>query len=92
MPKESVSQMLTQAKPFVAVIFLQFGFAGMSIITKFALNQGMSQHVLVVYRNAVAFVFIAPFALVFDRYVRIISAFPSLVSLTYVLYLFLLCN
>ncbi|KAL6123746.1 hypothetical protein ACLB2K_076264 [Fragaria x ananassa] len=70
MPKESVSQMLTQAKPFVAVIFLQFGFAGMSIITKFALNQGMSQHVLVVYRNAVAFVFIAPFALVFDRKIR----------------------
>ncbi|KAM5556286.1 WAT1-related protein [Rosa sericea] len=70
MPKESVSRMLTQAKPFVAVILMQFGLAGMPIITKFALNQGMSQHVLVVYRHAVAFVFITPFALFFDRKIR----------------------
>ncbi|OMO96960.1 Drug/metabolite transporter [Corchorus olitorius] len=41
--------------------------AGMSIIAKFALNQGMSQHVLVVYRHAIATLVIAPFALVFDR-------------------------
>ncbi|XP_050385592.1 WAT1-related protein At2g39510 [Argentina anserina] len=84
MPKESVSHMLTQAKPFVAVIFLQFGLAGMSIITKFALNQGMSQHVLVVYRNVVAFVLIAPFALVFDRKIRpkmTLSVFVKIVLL-----------
>lgn len=67
MSKESSSRMLTRAKPFVAVILMQFGFAGMSIISKLALNKGMSQHVLVVYRHAVATVFIAPFALVFDR-------------------------
>ncbi|MBA0781486.1 hypothetical protein Gotri_002410 [Gossypium trilobum] len=56
-----------QTKPFVAVILLQFGFAGMSLISKYALNQGMSQHVLVVYRHAVATLVIAPFALVYDR-------------------------
>ncbi|KAK3232225.1 hypothetical protein Dsin_004106 [Dipteronia sinensis] len=56
-----------RAKPFVGVILLQFGFSGMSIISKFALNKGMSQHVLVVYRQAIAFLVIAPFALIFDR-------------------------
>ncbi|TXG49720.1 hypothetical protein EZV62_025595 [Acer yangbiense] len=39
----------------------------MSIISKFALNKGMSQHILVVYRHAIAFLVIAPFALIFDR-------------------------
>ncbi|GMI83406.1 Usually multiple acids move in and out Transporters 14 [Hibiscus trionum] len=58
------------AKPFLAVIFLQFGFSGMSLITKFALDQGMNQHVLVVYRHAIATLVIAPFAFVFDRKVR----------------------
>ncbi|KAK4836526.1 hypothetical protein QYF36_024325 [Acer negundo] len=56
-----------RAKPFVAVISLQFGYSGMSIISKFALNKGTSQHVLVVYRNSIAFLAIAPFALIFDR-------------------------
>lgn len=49
---------------------MQFGYAGMSIIAKSALNQGMSPHVLVVYRHAIATLVIAPFALVFDRKVR----------------------
>lgn len=56
-----------KAKPFLAVVFMQFGYAGMSIIAKSALNQGMSPHVLVVYRHAIATLVIAPFALVFDR-------------------------
>ncbi|CAB4301114.1 unnamed protein product [Prunus armeniaca] len=70
MSKSSMAQMINLAKPFVAVTLMQFGYAGMSIISKFALNRGMSQHVLVVYRHAVATVFIAPFAIVFDRKVR----------------------
>lgn len=68
MSKSSMAQMINLAKPFVAVTLMQFGYAGLSIISKFALNRGMSQHVLVVYRHAVATVFIAPFAIVFDRY------------------------
>jgi len=56
-----------RAKPFVAVIFLQVGFAGMDILSKAALNQGMSNYVLVVYRHAVATVVIAPFAAILDK-------------------------
>ncbi|XVE99521.1 hypothetical protein REPUB_Repub03eG0206200 [Reevesia pubescens] len=67
---DSLASIFSQAKPFLGVILLQFGFAGMSIITKSALNQGMSQHVLVVYRHAIAFLISAPFAIVLDRKVR----------------------
>ncbi|XP_023545074.1 WAT1-related protein At2g37460-like [Cucurbita pepo subsp. pepo] len=65
-----VSQWCVSAKPFFAVVFLQFGLAGMDILSKAALNQGMSNYVLVVYRHAVATIVIAPFALIFDKKVR----------------------
>ncbi|GAB4833755.1 hypothetical protein Ancab_032005 [Ancistrocladus abbreviatus] len=58
------------AKPFLAVIFLQFGLAGMDILSKVALNQGMSNYVLVVYRHAVATLVTAPLAMIFDKKVR----------------------
>ncbi|CAN0837134.1 WAT1-related protein At2g39510 [Linum grandiflorum] len=64
------SKLCNQAKPFLGVTFMQFGYAGMSIISKSALNNGMSQHVLVVYRHAIAAAVIAPFALIFDRKLR----------------------
>ena len=56
-----------KVKPFLALILLQFGVAGMYIISKFALNKGISQHVLIVYRHAIATAVIAPFAIVLDR-------------------------
>ncbi|KAG2723692.1 hypothetical protein I3760_02G181300 [Carya illinoinensis] len=70
MSMESISQLRNKVKPFLAAILLQFGYAGLSIISKFALNRGMSPHVLVVYRHAVATVVVAPFAIVLDRKVR----------------------
>ena len=63
-----VSRWCASAKPFLSVVFLQFGLAGMDILSKAALNQGMSNYVLVVYRHAVATIVIAPFALIFDKY------------------------
>jgi hypothetical protein len=57
-----------KAKPYLAMISLQFGYAGMNVITKVSLNHGMSHYVLVVYRHAFATVSIAPFALILERY------------------------
>ncbi|XP_060177245.1 WAT1-related protein At5g07050-like [Lycium barbarum] len=59
-----------RAKPYIAMISLQFGYAGMNIITKVSLNRGMSHYVLVVYRNAFATAVIAPFALLLERKIR----------------------
>ncbi|XP_038692721.1 WAT1-related protein At2g37460 [Tripterygium wilfordii] len=59
-----------KVKPLLAVIFLQVGFAGMDILSKAALNRGMSNYVLVVYRHATATLVVAPFAIIFDKKVR----------------------
>ncbi|CAH8325019.1 unnamed protein product [Eruca vesicaria subsp. sativa] len=58
---------LEKARPFMAIVFIQFLYALMSIVAKLALNQGMSPHVLVAYRMAVAAALITPFALVLER-------------------------
>ncbi|KAJ0714611.1 putative EamA domain-containing protein [Helianthus annuus] len=68
--KASMSEFFKNGKPFFAVIFIQFGFAGMDILSKAALNEGISNYVFVVYRHAVATVVMAPFALIFDRKIR----------------------
>ncbi|URD99301.1 EamA-like transporter family [Musa troglodytarum] len=59
---------LRRAKPYIAMISLQFGYAGMNIITKVSLTNGMSHYVLVVYRHAFATLSIFPFALFLERY------------------------
>ncbi|CAL1387260.1 unnamed protein product [Linum trigynum] len=64
------SKSFDQAKPYLGVILMQFCSAGSSIISKLALNQGMSQNVFVVYRYAIATAAIAPFAFFVDRKVR----------------------
>lgn len=62
-----VSQVFNRAKPYLAMISLQFGYAGMYIITMVGLKRGLSHWILVVYRHAVATLVIAPFALVLER-------------------------
>lgn len=82
---EAPRSLYNQAKPFLAVIFLQVGLAGMDILSKVALNHGMSNYVLVVYRHAVATIVIAPFALVLDKKVRprmTLSIFIKLLALS----------
>ncbi|XP_047979701.1 WAT1-related protein At2g37460-like [Salvia hispanica] len=67
---ESLQVVFGKAKPFLAVVFLQAGLAGMDIISKAALNEGMSNYVFVVYRHAVATLVIAPFAFILDKKIR----------------------
>ncbi|CAN6814402.1 unnamed protein product [Brassica oleracea] len=61
---------MEKARPFILVVLLQVGLAGMDILSKAVLNKGMSNYVLVVYRHAVATLVMAPFALYFDKKVR----------------------
>ncbi|KAK9058761.1 hypothetical protein SSX86_023604 [Deinandra increscens subsp. villosa] len=67
---ERMSEFFRKGKPFFAVIFLQFGLAGMDVISKVALNEGMSNYVFVVYRHAVATIAMAPFAIALDKKIR----------------------
>eukprot|EP01018_Ginkgo_biloba_P006078 Gb_16148 [translate_table: standard] len=65
-----LSRAFEKSKPYIAMISLQFGYAGMNIITKVSLNRGMSHYVLVAYRHVVATAVIAPFAFFIERKVR----------------------
>ncbi|KAI4337798.1 hypothetical protein L6164_016173 [Bauhinia variegata] len=66
----SLRLMLTKAKPYLLMIGLQFGMAGNYIFGKDVLNHGMSRFVFIVYRNAMATIALAPFALIFERRIR----------------------
>ncbi|XP_010260186.1 PREDICTED: WAT1-related protein At2g39510-like [Nelumbo nucifera] len=70
MPIQSPSRLFSKAKPFLAVIFLQLGLAGMAIIAKLALDEGLNHYTFVVYRNFIATCVISPFAITLERKVR----------------------
>lgn len=72
----SFKQVVNKLKPYLAMVFLQFGYAGMNVIAVASLKQGMSHYVLVVYRNAAAAVVIAPFALWIERLISLLSVSP----------------
>ncbi|XP_048130552.1 WAT1-related protein At4g08290-like isoform X2 [Rhodamnia argentea] len=56
-----------KVKPYLLMVGLQFGTAGMYVISTQTLKNGMSRYVLIVYRNAIAALVLAPFALVLER-------------------------
>lgn len=64
---------LSRMKPYILMVALQFGSAGMYIISMATLNHGMSRFVLIVYRNAVAAVTMAPFALLLERLSNVLN-------------------
>ncbi|XP_038990404.1 WAT1-related protein At1g21890-like [Phoenix dactylifera] len=65
-----IGGVLNEVKPYLAMVFLQFGYAGMFVISVESLKRGMNHYVLVVYRNAIAVAAVAPFAMWFERKVR----------------------
>ncbi|XP_068641821.1 WAT1-related protein At1g44800-like [Aristolochia californica] len=66
----SMGKFMSKAKPYAAMISLQFGFAGMYVITSLCLKKGLSHYVLVVYRHVAAAIAIGPFAYFMERKVR----------------------
>ncbi|KAH9691708.1 WAT1-related protein [Citrus sinensis] len=49
-------------KPYIALIFVQFAYAGMALFSKAAIAKGMNPFVFVVYRQAFASLALSPFA------------------------------
>lgn len=66
--REIMATWLGSFKPHVAEIAVQVCLAGMNIITRVALDEGMSHFVFVAYTLAVATVVISPFAFFLERY------------------------
>ncbi|KAM7481827.1 hypothetical protein LguiB_006410 [Lonicera macranthoides] len=56
--------------PFITMVLVQVGFAGMNIISKLAMDSGMNPFVHVAYRQIFASMIIAPFAYFLERKTR----------------------
>ena len=56
-----------KVKLLVGVLALQFCFAGFHIVSRAALNMGVSKIVFPVYRNIIALVLLAPFAYFLEK-------------------------
>ncbi|XP_058746811.1 WAT1-related protein At2g37460-like [Vicia villosa] len=67
---ETLSSWLAKGIPFIAVIFIQMSSAALNTMTKISLDHGMHTFVFVVYRHAIAFMVITPFALLYERKLR----------------------
>lgn len=57
-------------KLFVGVLALQFLLAGFHIVTRAALNMGISKIVFIVYRNLISLALLAPFAYFLEKCVN----------------------
>lgn len=55
----------------VAMLALQFGYAGFHVVSRAALNMGISKLVFPVYRNIIAFLLLLPFAFFLEKYTYI---------------------
>lgn len=65
---------LEKHKPYVSMIFIQFIYAGMALLSKAAISKGMSPYVFVVYRQIFASLALSPFAY-FDRFTALLFLF-----------------
>lgn len=72
--------LVKKVKPYVLIIFLQFGMGGFAIIAKTALNQGSSSFTFSVYRNAFAAAVFLPFAFFLERSLSLIVSLIVLIS------------
>jgi hypothetical protein len=52
----------------LAMLALQFGYAGFHVVSRAALNMGVSKLVFPVYRNTIALLLLLPFAYFLEKY------------------------
>lgn len=61
---------MEKKKHYIAMLFTQSIFAGMALLSKAAISQGMNPYVFVTYRQAFAVVALAPLAAFFERLIK----------------------
>lgn len=63
----AISMAAEKRKVYIAMLFIHCVYAGMALFSKAAISKGMNPFVFVVYRQAFAFLALAPFAFFFER-------------------------
>ena len=66
-----------KVKLFMGVLALQFLLAGFHIVSRAALNMGISKLVFIVYRNIISLALLAPFAYFLEKCVSILLILPK---------------
>lgn len=61
----------------VSMLALQFGYAGFHVVSRAALNMGISKVVYPVYRNIIALLLLVPFAYFLEKYVSNLTFFSQ---------------
>lgn len=74
---ERVCNTLNGLKPAMLMVVVQLTLAGVNVLYKLAANDGMNLRVLVAYRHIFAPAFVAPLALVLERYLEYFKRNPS---------------
>ncbi|XP_022927180.1 WAT1-related protein At3g30340-like isoform X2 [Cucurbita moschata] len=85
-------------KPVVVMLSINLALAGVNILLKEILNEGISQLLIVVYRQTISSLFLLPIAYFWERktrpqltaYILFLLFISSLLGLTLTLYLFLI--
>lgn len=64
----------------VALVIVQLGYAGLQMFSRVALDAGLNQFLLSMYRNMIAFAILGPVAYYFERLVPRQQQPPSLLT------------
>jgi hypothetical protein len=81
--KPQTTMITASALPLSMVLVQAFTMVKL-FLSKLALNTGMRPFVLLVYRNLIAAVAVAPLALIFERYVRTAGTLDRFIILVFV--------
>ena len=54
----------------IALVIVQLGYAGLQMFSRVALDAGLNQFLLSMYRNMIAFAILGPIAYYYERYVH----------------------
>jgi hypothetical protein len=65
--KENLCNVVQGLKPTLLMVMVQMTFAGVNVLYKLAVNDGMNLRIVVAYRFIFATAFIAPLAFVLER-------------------------
>lgn len=65
--KNNTMQISERAKLVISLIILQLCFAGFHIVSRIALNIGVSKIVYPIYRNIIALLLVGPFAYFMEK-------------------------
>lgn len=55
-------------KPFIAMLAIDLAFAGVNVLLKTVLDEGINHLVLITYRLSISAVFLAPIGYFWERY------------------------